>query len=493
MYLVDLGRSPVYLGGDENHFAVIGHSLAETGRNLKGELLPVFVNLDDPLSGEQEVWGGTYYQPLLFYLVAIVLQVLPLGEAAVRLPVAVIAGLITPWLTFIVARRVIGGGPTPLVAAVTLALAPVNVILGRQALDYLFPLPFVVAWLWALHACMQCGDVRLAAALGAVLGVGCYSYLASWLMMPLYLVLSWLVFLQGPAAARAVAWSAAGFAAAMLPVLFWVPFHPEMLRDTVARYGNEREVAGFVPTYISLFDPVLLFARGGMTVTASTARTGAFLVAAGVLFAVGLVTMWSNRRARWVPWLLLAGLLSGPIPASIKGETEKIERALYLLPFVTLIGGFGFAWLWASPRRSVRIATVLLLVTAPIQFAEFYYDFSTHYKLRSAFHYDSIAIEGVARRLIEDPSAPRFYFTNALDDACVKWRFQATKAGRTDLFARTTFLKRAEYPDAPPGSLLVTYVDAPSLAPFLERGWAVETIVHDVDNRPAAAILRRGT
>jgi hypothetical protein len=251
-----------------------------------------------------------------------------------------------------------------------------------------------------------------------------------------------------------------------------------------------------VAAYLSFFNPVLLFVRGGWQVTASTSRTGVILVASAVCFLVGLVTMWFKSgvpgvpRVPWVPWVLLAGLLTAPIPAGIKGELTMIQRAIYMLPFVALIGGHGFAWLWASPRRAVRIAVVLVLMTAPVQFAEFYYDYFTHYKLRSAFYYDPVAFEGVAGRLLADSRAPRFYFPIVLDDACVKWRFYATRAGRADVFDRTTFLLPDEFPEAPPGSLLVTYVEERDMAPFVSRGWVVETIVHDVDNRPAAAILR---
>ncbi|MND08769.1 hypothetical protein D3C83_316290 [compost metagenome] len=47
-------------------------------------------------------------------------------------------------------------------------------------------------------------------------------------------------------------------------------------------------------------------------------------------------------------------------------------------------------------------------------------------------------------------------------------------------------------PDAPAGSLLVTYDDTARLAALAATGWRVEKVIHDVDNRPAAAVLRKG-
>jgi hypothetical protein len=60
-YLIDLENAPVYFGGDEAHFATIAHSFATTGRALNGDLLPLFVNLADPLGEPPMPWGDTYY------------------------------------------------------------------------------------------------------------------------------------------------------------------------------------------------------------------------------------------------------------------------------------------------------------------------------------------------------------------------------------------------------------------------------------------------
>ena len=81
-YLLGLGGAPVYLGGDEAHFAVGGYAIATTGRNLNGDLLPLFFNLADPQGDPQGMpWGATWYHPVMFYLVALVLKVLPLSVA----------------------------------------------------------------------------------------------------------------------------------------------------------------------------------------------------------------------------------------------------------------------------------------------------------------------------------------------------------------------------------------------------------------------------
>ncbi|HYB94034.1 MAG TPA: glycosyltransferase family 39 protein [Vicinamibacterales bacterium] len=490
IYFYDLGNTPVYFGGDEAHFGVAAHSIANTGRNLRGDFLPLFVNLSDPLGRKPHEWGDTYYQPVLFYLTALVVKVLPLSITSVRLTAAFIGGILTPLLMYLVALRVIGRRGPALAAALLLALAPTQVVLSRQALDYICPLPFVCGWLWCLHEHVRTGQRKFAIAAGAILGVGCYSYIASWAMMPGYLLLSWIVMWRQGRCVRPIAESGLAFAVPVSLALLWIALHPDMLAQTMARYDRqEGQTFGLLPTYLSFFDPTLLFIRGGPSMTTSTARSGFVLLSAAPLLAAGALALW--RRRDWVAFVIVAGIVSAPIPAALKGEPSLIQRAMYLLPFLALTGGLGFALLWQSRSWAVRLVTVAALALAPVQFAYFYFDYFTHYKLRSAFYYDNVAFVDVAAYLIADRRAPAFYFADDVDDASVKWRFYSTVNGKAELLARTQYIAPDAVPAGPADSLLVTYEQSPRLERLTAGGWRIEKIVHDVDNRPAAAILRK--
>ena len=489
LYLFDLARTPVYFGGDEAHFAVGAHAIATTGRNLQGDRFPLFVNLADPLGGKSQVWGDTYYQPFLFYLNALVIKVAPLSITTIRVPAALIGGLVSPLLLFVVARRIIGHALPALVAALVLALAPTHVILSRQALDYIAPIPFLIGWLWLVDAFMRTRRTLYATMAGLVLGIGCYSYIASWGVMPMLLLLTWLLFWRAGAGVRPVVLSALAFAVPVSLAPIWIAFHPEMIRETVARYGTtEQPRVGALHTYLTLVDPIVWFVRGGPSLTTSTARSGFVLLPVAVLLAAGLVALWQRRG--WIAAAILIGLVIGPIPAAFKGEPAMIQRALYALPFAALLAGYGFAWLWQS--RIGRAIAVLVLLASPVQFAYFYFDYFTHYKFRSAFYYDPAAFRDVAGYLLGSNEAPAYYFTTNVDDASVKWRFYTLLAGRTALLPRTHYIEPDVRPDAPAGSMLVTYDDTARLAALAAEGWRLETVVHDADNRPAAAILRKG-
>jgi hypothetical protein len=269
----------------------------------------------------------------------------------------------------------------------------------------------------------------------------------------------------------------------------WIAFHPEMARDTLARYSVPPDVpkTPFVPTFVSLIQPLLWFVRGGPSTTTATARSGVVLLPVAGLLLAGAIAL--VRRRDWRATVIVSGILIGLLPAAVKGEPGMIQRAMYVLPFVALAAAFGFAWLWQS--RVGRRAAVLILAASVVQFGYFYFDFFTHYKLRSAFYYDPVAFREVASHLVRTADAPVYYFTTDVDDASVKWRFYTTLEGRTELLARTRYVGQDDRPAAEPGSVLVTYDDTARINALVADGWRIETVISDVDNRRAAVVLRK--
>ena len=96
----------------------------------------------------------TWWQPLIFYLIAAVLRGAPFSEWSVRLPIACLA-ILDIWLIYAVARRLFSNAWYGVLAALMLAITPAHFIFGRQAMDYFCPVPFALAWLWCLLLCVQ--------------------------------------------------------------------------------------------------------------------------------------------------------------------------------------------------------------------------------------------------------------------------------------------------------------------------------------------------
>ena len=506
LYVYGLDRAPVYLGGDEAHFAIGGYAIAKTGRNVNGDRLPLFFNLADPLGDPVKMpWGDTWYHPMLFYLIAAALKVRSFSEAAVRMPTALIGGLVTPLLIYLAARRMRFGVSGALAAAICIVLTPAHFILSREALDYTLVLPFAAAWVWLLADYLDTRRVRSALALGVLLGVGCFSYIASWGVMPFLLAVSWLAFWRSGAGwPRAVFASGAGFAPAPILLIAWLSYHPTVLPDTLERYrilethrapsdqGRLANLGAAAPGYASYFGWTFLFRVGAPNITMATGLTGVFVLPVALLFPVGLFALW-RRRDPIPSWPILAALAFAPMPAAMSGHVDAIQRALLMLPMVALVVGAGFGALWRSNVVWFRAGALVAVAAAPFQLAPFIEDYFTSHRLRSAFYFDSVAFDRVTDHMTQIDRVPAVFLRRNLDSGGARWRFHLTKAGRQDLLARTFYFSDpGETAAAPVDSRIVMYIENDAIAGLkADGGWEVETIVRDVDQREAAAILRK--
>ena len=487
--------------------------MANTGRNLNGDFMPLFFKLSDPTADLKPMpWGDTWYQPLLFYVIALVLQVAPMSEATVRLPVAIIGGVITPILLYAVALRVFKQRAMALLCAAIFALTPPQIMLSRQALDYICPLPFVLGWLWFLIDYTETRRARSLFLGGLCLGFGFYSYIASWVMMPVYIALSAMVLwrVEGRRL-RPLALSIAGFALPLLLLIPWLWTHPAMLRETFDRYQMQDQdqvsliqeranpfrldkIAATVSTYWGYFDPSFLFMIGGPSLTYSTGRIGVFLLPLAILLPIGVITLIRRPDPFGLHALILVAVILAPLPATLKGQPFVTPRVMFMMPFAALIATYGFEWLWNRRWRVARGFAIALLIVGAVQFAVFYRDYFTHYKLRSAFYYDAADTEGLAEYLMADSRAPLLFLSVELHYIGAKWPYYTTRDGRTDLLPKTRFVLNDGLDLGPgdAGSLLAIHVKNEQINQ-LEAGklWTVEKILVDVDNRPTVAVLRK--
>jgi len=511
LYSYAVGTAPVYIGGDEARFATGASSIALTGRDLAGNRLPLFFHLPDSLAAEQS--GTRWYQPLLFYLMAVSFRFLPFGEQSMRLP-AVTIGVLDVFLIYVVALRLFGDRRWATLAALLLALSPAHFIFSRQGLDYICPLPFVLGWLWCVIVAVDTGSARLSLASGVILGIGFYSYIASWAMMPLLLLLTWAAqYRSGADIARHIRATTVGFALPALIAMVWLGFHQEMFRDLAGRYGvfdarhlspgqGRQDVLDYqllqqrVAVYWDYFNPAYLFFAGGSNLSMATRKAGVFLLPVSIFLACGLCECW-RRRSTVASGVLLAGLAMAPLPATLVNERYAIQRELVLLPFAALIAAFGAALLLRHSTRAGRLAGVLLLLAMPVQFGYFYRDYLNDYQTRSAFWFDPANFRGVAEYLIANAPAgrtPLVYLSADLDDVAARWRFYLVKHRREDLLPRTSLFAATalDVRGVAPGSLLVLYANDPVVPSLVASGTcAVASRIADITGVQSAVILRK--
>lgn len=352
-----LGETPTYISPDEAIIAVDAHALATTGRDVHGTLLPLYFYIHQPKS-ERSGW----FTPVIFYLSAAVQTVLPFSESTIRVP-SVLIGLAGLILLLMLSRAALGSEWLALMTAALLALSPAYFIFSRYGLDYLYPVPFLVAWALALHRALLSPTPRNLLACGLCLGVAFYSYAAAVLLTPLLLVVSiaalWPSF-ERPSRAALVA---AGYALPLTCFAVWFALHPDAFANTAQRYAlydaaemnalqglreflSYTNIERMVSIYWSFLSPGVLFFSGDQLITFSTRQAGVFPTIMGVLMVLGFVQIVERDRSRFA-WAMVAAFLLAPLPAVVVPEAGAVNRATAIMPFGALIAGYGLKWLWS--------------------------------------------------------------------------------------------------------------------------------------------------
>jgi 4-amino-4-deoxy-L-arabinose transferase-like glycosyltransferase len=497
LYLRALDGVPVYIGWDEARFALQAHSIATTGRDMNAQRTPLFFHNTDPLipNNSTEVW----WQPVLIYLIAAVLRVAPLSEWSVRLPIAVLA-ILDVWLIYAIARRLFVNRWYAVLAAVMLVLTPAHLIFARMAVDYFCPIPFALMWLWCLLRGIQTDSRRLPAVTGLILGVGLYSYIAAWIIMPFYLGVTHVVFSLVRKPRRAHAEVLGGFAVALVPLVPWIWWHPDMPRSLFSGYAvkTSLNLAERVSLYWDYFNPSYLFFSGGSDLMWATRRAGIFVLAVAVLLPCGI---WSIWRTPSIPRsILLVGFLFAPVPIILalpEAPAYATARDLLAVPFGVLISVVGVEWLVARRRPLGPIVATLLMLSIPVQFVSFARDYFADYQKRSAYRLDSVNMRAVADYVIaSDRTArvPAVYLSKDLGTRkSVQWTFHLVKNQKEDLWQRSKYFEAESFnpSEVPAGSLLVVEINNRRLNGLVSTRCSIVHVVTDVTNEPTAAILRR--
>lgn len=478
LYGWNLGHAPIYLHDAEVLFALHAHSIATTAHDTNGRLLPLYLQM--PSIGEN-VW----FHPAVVYFTAPFLRVLPLSEWTVRLPSACI-GVIDVVLMYFIAKRIFKSDRFALLAAALLALTPAHFIHSRLAMDYLYPVPFVMAWLLCLLIFLERGRLGILFLATSFLGVGFYSYIASVVMMPVYLLVTCVaVWATSSRPLRSCLVAVSGFVWPLV-LLVWIVFHPAVLAQTLGRYQVGEPIASAGMSHLSLaemlealrrsarfsgitgrislywyfFDPSYLFLTGGYAnVVNSTRHVGVFLLPFLLFVPVGFARMVAGHRA--VDLIVLFGFLSAPLAAClVVPEPYAIDRELALLPFAVLIATRGVQALFAARHRVWRMAAVCALAIVPLHFAFFCVDYFGDYRLRSAFWFEwnhRDAFELVIDRESRDRLPAVYISTDQTPYIDAYWRFYLIKHGREALLDRTVYFtgKTLNLETVAPKSLIV--------------------------------------
>jgi len=482
LYVRALGYAPPYLIHDEAQSALHAHAIATTGRDQGGRLLPMYFS---------EAGFPAGRDPLLIYVTALGLRVLPFTEAGVRTPTALVA-VLDLLLMFFAARAIFQNPWLALVAAGLLALTPIHFIRARLLLSPLYSIPFILAWLWSLRRFEDHPSAGRFVAACAWLALGMYSYLAAVVMVPLYLVMTMAV------GSRVLRWrsvllAGATFAVCLLPMAVWYATHPDRNAQLVSAYRLDAGAAwgsvigNRLSLYWRFFDPSYLFVSGDASLINSTRTAGLFPMAFAVLLPLGLIAIARDKRP--IGWIVAAGLLTAPLVSVISGAIE-MNRVMFAIPFAVLVATAGVIALWQRESLLPKLLAALLVASIAGQFGGFYRHYMGSYRTSAAAWFSGHVREGM-RELIARSGAEDIYISNEIEWADPSWRFFAIEAGRPELITRTTFFTTPPMAAAP-GSKAICPAESAQCASLAASGaWREIARAPAIDGTHVFAILER--
>ena len=498
LYIPGLAASPPHLVHDEIKFAVQSKSIADTGRDTNGRMFAVYFP-------EPGFSGGR--DPVCIYVTAAVLKALPFTEEAIRLPSALV-GALGVGLIFILAHRLFGQSSTAWIVAAVLATTPTYFIHSRFALSVIYPVPFVLLWLLSLQRHLAAPRRYSAALCGFALGLGIYSYLASVLMMPLYLGVTCAV-LAIRREWRDVGLAVAAFAVALIPLVLWQFVQPDRYTDLTAMYRMFQQQPGPRPNFLDMvgsairqrldvywdtFNPSRLFFTGESSMHISTREVGSFLLPVGLLIGLGMAAIVRQRRHA-LGWVLLFGLLSAPLPAVIMVDVE-IRRWLVVTPFAAMVAGYGVERL-RHGNGLARAICVALLTLGLLQFGVFTRDYFGPYRERASFWFGGNIRAAIETTLVDvgEQANPAVYINDDIPWVEAYWRFYAIARGKASLIKNARYVRfdTAAPPPASSDALAIVPAQNVAAAEALERaGWVARHRVPDLDGKPSFVIYGAG-
>jgi 4-amino-4-deoxy-L-arabinose transferase-like glycosyltransferase len=498
IYLHSLDSVPLVVTVDEARFALHANALVTTGADLAGNRWPVFFHITDPLdpvARNSIVW----WQPALFYLVAGVFRFSGPSEWALRLPTTILA-IVNVILIYFVARKLFSNGWYAVIAAGLLALTPGHYMFARRTLDYFCALPIALAWLYCLCAYAE-SAAPWPGAMGLLLGVGLFTHISSWIVMPTYLAVTCLVFRRLRTPPGAYGWLTATFA---LPLLMIVPAliaRPSLPLETFTHYKVPVRwaIADRINVVWSFLDPSYLFFSGGPHPMFATQRGGVLAIAALLLLPLGI---WSviQGRGDLRRNVVMFGFFFAPVPVALALPQDSqywTPRDLLAVPFAALLCTIGIEWLFQRANWGARLFAVALLMSVPFQFVGFADYFLHGYQQASAPRIDPLNLKGAAEFVISADrasSVPRIYLSEDVGSPhAYQWAFYLLERHREDLWARSRHFDSRESAGAIPGGSLLVFdaADGRLDQVMSSMGCSLFHVVSGVDGRPATAVLRR--
>ena len=384
----DIANTPSELIVDELDLYNSIHSIARTGHDIDGTLLPFFYC---SLTRNPPMYAIAEYITSLFF---------GNGPFGLRLP-AVIFGCIAIALMYGIAYELTKRRDIAVTTALLIATQPIFIHFSRIAWEPASELPFLLAGIYVLLRVFDRPDGRIAGrglALAAVLlGASAYTYAAAWFYA---FVLGGAVFalnvprLRSRSAAFKLTLAAAIWLIVAAPAL-WMWFgdgHPYARTARMATFQtgiNPATMHQFASNYLAHFHWTYLVTTGDPVSGATwryLAGFGAFFWWTVPLAVLGFIALKRFVRVRWMAVWLTWWLIMYPMGGALTNDGgPNAPRTLAGAPVFCILAAIGLAALFAIVWRvtaerarmpvltTLRAACAIVLLLSVVLFSRFYF------------------------------------------------------------------------------------------------------------------------
>jgi hypothetical protein len=266
---------------------------------------------------------------------------------------SVVISAINVGLIFLVAWRLFGGYLAAFAAAAVLMLMPAHMLFGRQGIDAIAIVPFVLLWLYAVLGFLANDRPSAIAAASVALGAGVYTTPSAPLTMAfLFVTMVVVLWCVGRRKVSTLLTAGAAFAAMLLPLAIWFALNPQTYLDTYGSWAihpahirnpidlahatvNSNTLGTRASAYWGLLDPSFLF------FSSAEGRAPLHWITAP-LIVLGIYRCATRRSPASI--LVLAATIVAPLAGASFGQPHYVANALALLPCLALLAGYGVAF-----------------------------------------------------------------------------------------------------------------------------------------------------
>ncbi|MDQ1640018.1 MAG: hypothetical protein QOF62_3357 [Pyrinomonadaceae bacterium] len=374
VYFAEVSHNSPTFFVDEASIAYNAHTISQSGVDEHGERFPLYFRA-----------FGEYKNPVFIYALAALYRFTGPSVFAARL-LSALLGMAAALLLGLLAIRITKQLGAGLLVFLSVLLTPWTFEISRLVFEVaIFPalLAGFLLLLYEASRRMQ-WSWRIAAGLGALLGLMTYTYSIGRLLAPLFALGLAFFFTRNRRRGIVLTWIV--FAVMLLPLATFSLRHPGALSErykfvTYVKPGdtNTRIVLRFVQNYAGNFGPGNWFLKGDPEPRHHLQWHGSLLLGMVLLAAIGFVVVIRGhwREAWWR--FILYGLAVAPIPASLTLDHFHTLRliALPIFLFVLMMTAIQFLSAEARPRPRARRAllatlAVFLLVQGSIFQWKFY-------------------------------------------------------------------------------------------------------------------------